>query len=69
MKEKLSVRNIAAVSLIEIMMNLTIIGVVTAASMGLSKPKADYMRNIKLYSALVTLERAGRAIAQEGHID
>ena len=69
MKEKLSVRNIAAVSLIEIMMILTIIGVVTAASMGLSKPKADYMRNIKLYSALVTLERAGRAIAQEGHID
>lgn len=69
MNLKKMVKNIAAVSLIEIMMIFAIIGIVTAASVGLSRPKANYIRNIKLYSALVTLERAGKAIAQEGHID
>ena len=39
-------KNIAAVSLIEIMMIFFIIGVVSVASFGLSKPKAEYMKKI-----------------------
>ena len=59
MTKQTLVRNIAAVSLIEIMMIFAIIGIVTAACMGLSKPKVEYMKKIRLYSALVTLEQAG----------
>lgn len=69
MKHNKLIRNIAAVSLIEIMMIFAIIGVVTTACAALSKPKLEYMKKIKLYSALVTLEQASKAIVQEGSID
>lgn len=69
MNIKKLIRNIAAVSLIEIMMIFAIIGVVTTACMGLSKPKNEYMKKIKVYSAYVMLEQAAKTIANEGHID
>lgn len=62
-------RNIAAVSLIEIMMIFAIIGVVTVASAGLSKPKYEYMQRIRLYTALSELEAAAKILTKEGHID
>lgn len=61
--------HIAAVSLIEIMMIFTIIGIVTGACMSLNKPKNEYMKKIKLYSAFLALESAGKSIAAETHID
>ena len=69
MNIKLFDRNISAVSLIEIMMIFTIIGVVTTACIGLAKPKYEYMKKIKLYSALDMLENAAKMIQQEGSID
>ena len=69
MKNNKLVRNLAAVSLIEIMMIFTIIGVVTAACAGLSKPKVEYMKKIRLYSSLVALEQAAKTIVNEGHLD
>lgn len=62
-------RNISAVSLIEIMMIFTIIGVVTTACVGLAKPKYEYMKKIKLFSTLDMLENAAKIIQQEGSID
>lgn len=61
--------HIAAVSLIEIMMIFTIIGIVTGACMSLNKPKNEYMKKIKLYSAFLALENAGKSIAAETHLD
>lgn len=61
--------HIAAVSLIEIMMIFTIIGIVTGACMSLNKPKNEYMKKIKLYSAFLALESAGKSIAAETHLD
>lgn len=61
--------HIAAVSLIEIMMIFTIIGIVTGACVSLTKPKNEYMTKIKLYSAFLALESAGKNIAAETHID
>ena len=69
MNIKFNGRNIAAVSLIEIMMIFAIIGIVTTACLGLAKPKYEYMKKIKLYSAFEMLENAGAIIANEGHID
>ncbi len=69
MNIKLFDRNISAVSLIEIMMIFTIIGVVTTACIGLAKPKYEYMKKIKLFSALDMLENAAKIIQQEGSID
>ncbi len=66
---KLNGYNKAAVSLIEIMMIFAIIGIVTTACLGLSKPKYEYMKKIKLYSVFEMLENAGKIIANEGHID
>lgn len=68
MKNK-RVFHIAAVSLIEIMMIFTIIGIVTGACMSLNKPKNEYMQKIKLYSAFLALENAGKSIAAETHLD
>jgi len=62
-------RNIAAVSLIEIIMIFTIIGIVTTACINLAKPKYEYMTKIKLYTALSTLESAAKIITSEGHLD
>ncbi len=62
-------RNISAVSLIEIMMIFTIIGVVTTACVSLAKPKYEYMKKIKLFSTLDMLENAAKIIQQEGSID
>ncbi len=64
-----NVFHIAAVSLIEIMMIFTIIGIVTGACVSLNKPKNEYMLKIKLYSAFLALENAGKSIAAETHID
>lgn len=61
--------HIAAVSLIEIMMIFTIIGIVTGACVSLTKPKNEYMTKIKLYSAFMALDTAAKNIASEGHID
>lgn len=61
--------HIAAVSLIEIMMIFTIIGIVTGACVSLTGPKNEYMKKIKLYSAFMALESAGKTIAAETHID
>ncbi len=69
MNIKFNGQNIAAVSLIEIMMIFAIIGIVTTACLGLAKPKYEYMKKIKLYSAFEMLENAGAIIANEGHID
>lgn len=69
MNTKLFGRNTAAVSLIEIMMIFTIIGVVTTACVSLAKPKYEYMKKIKVYSALEMLENAARIIQNEGSID
>lgn len=69
MKLNFNEKNIAAVSLVEIMMIFAIIGIVTTACMGLSKPKLEYTTKLKLYSALEALEKAGKIIASEGHID
>ena len=68
MGNKLKKRD-AVVSMIEIMMIFAIIGVVSAAAMGLSKPKAEYMKKMQIYSAYVTLQNAASQIAKEGHID
>lgn len=62
-------RNIAAVSLIEIMMIFTIIGIVTLACANLSKPKYEYTKKIKLYTALSELESAAKILTKEGHLD
>lgn len=62
-------KNIAAVSLIEIMMIFFIIGVVSVAIFGLSKPKAEYMKKIAVYSAYEQLQKAAMDIVAEGHID
>ncbi|MBR1943353.1 hypothetical protein IJ843_06425 [bacterium] len=62
-------RNIAAVSLIEIIMIFTIIGIVTTACISLAKPKYEYMTKIKLYAALSALESAAKIITSEGHLD
>lgn len=69
LKLKKSEYNIAAVSLIEIMMVFAIIGIVSVACMGLAKPKYEYMKKIRLYSTFETLEKAGHMIANEGHLD
>ena len=62
-------KNIAAVSLIEIMMIFFIIGVVSVASFGLSKPKAEYMKKIAVYSTYEQRQKAAMDIVAEGHID
>ena len=46
-----------------------IIGVVSVASFGLSKPKAEYMKKIAVYSAYEQLQKAAMDIVAEGHID
>ena len=68
MGNKLKKRD-AVVSMVEIMMIFAIIGIVSAAAMGLSKPKAEYMKKMQIYSAYVTLQNAASQIAKEGHID
>lgn len=62
-------KNIAAVSLIEIMMIFFIIAVVSVAGVSLNKPKQEYMRKIAVYSAYETLQNAVSKIVAEGHID
>ena len=57
------------VSLIEVMMVFFIIGIVAVASIGLSKPKDEYMKKIAVYSAYENLQNAVSEIAAEGHID
>ena len=61
--------HIAAVSLIEIMMIFSIIGIVTGACMSLNKPKNEYMTKLKVYSAFMALDAAAKTIANETHID
>ncbi|MBQ3311867.1 hypothetical protein IJG72_07300 [bacterium] len=51
------------------MMVFFIIGIVAVASIGLSKPKDEYMRKIAIYSAFENLQNAVSEIAAEGHID
>ncbi len=61
--------HIGAISLIEIMMIFFIIGIVSVAGMSLSKPKADYIKRIGVYTAFVNLQNAVLNMASEGHID
>ena len=59
---------IAATSLIEIMMIFFIIGIVTAAAVGLSKPKNEYLNKLKVYKAFANLQSAAETITAEGFI-
>ena len=60
---------IAATSLIEIMMVFFIIGIVSAAAMGLTKPKNEYMKKIAVYAAYRDLSTAVANIKNASYID
>lgn len=45
-----------------------IIGIVTAAAVGLSKPKNEYLNKLKVYKAFANLQSAAETITAEGFI-